>query len=84
MVTQAERIIRMEEKLDHLIGDMDELKKMLMGNGKPGLFKDVENIKLELAEKRGIKKTVLAIFGSGIVTSILTALSFKFLLPVGG
>jgi len=75
MVTMAERMARIEEKVDNLVVGFKELKDFLISDkgfvGKTNT--DIESIKLRLAKQEGIMSTLKFIFGGGIILVIFIA-----------
>ncbi len=73
------RMARLEEKFDNIAKDIQGIKKLLEGNGKPGVIGRLEEVEKKLAEYDGGKKMLIAIFGSSLFTGILVFILQKFL-----
>jgi hypothetical protein len=86
--SNAVRLARLEEKFGAMADDISEIKKILVGNGKPGLIKDIENmendfndkiniINTKMSESEGGKKMLTGIFGSGLFCGIVVYIVSK-------
>lgn len=71
------KIARLEEKFGGMAEDISDIKKLLKGNGQPGLVKRVNDLDKKFAELDGSKKTLGAILGSSFFTGIILTLANK-------
>ena len=71
MAEQIEvQVARLEEKFTGMAKDIHEIKKLLKGNGNPGLVKKVADLDTKLAEQKGAKQMLGLIFGSSAFTGV--------------
>ena len=57
-------------KLDHLTRQVDEIHHALMGNGQPGILRDVDRLKQAAESRQDWERKV----GGAVIGSIITAL----------
>jgi hypothetical protein len=65
------RLARLEEKFDSMAKDINQIKKVLEGNGNPGFIGRLEEVEKKLSEYNGGTKMIGAILGSSLVTGVL-------------